>query len=129
LGPNGSGKSTTLKMILGFLRPTSGRIHVCGVPSENRRAREFIGYLPENPRFPRFLTGRELLDYYGSLVGLARKDRMSRSQEMLELVGLTRAADERVKGYSKGMTQRLAIAQSLLNRPSILIFDEPMSGL
>lgn len=129
LGPNGSGKSTTLKMILGFLRPSLGSIEVCGVPSQSRHARHFIGYLPENPRFPRFLSGLELLDYYGGLLGLAREERHRRSEEMLQLVGLKGAEKERVRGYSKGMTQRLAIAQSLMGRPSILIFDEPMSGL
>jgi ABC-2 type transport system ATP-binding protein len=129
LGPNGSGKSTTLKMLMGFLKPTQGQILICGVSSEERRARSFLGYLPENPKFQRFLTGREALFYYGKLLSLPTALLTKRIDELLELVGLRHAGDERVHGYSKGMTQRLAIAQSLLNSPSILIFDEPMSGL
>lgn len=129
LGPNGSGKSTTLKMLMGFLRPTQGQILICGVPSDERAARSFLGYLPENPRFQKFLTGREVLFYYGKLLGLATTHLKKKSEELLELVGLPHAGDDRVQGYSKGMTQRLAIAQALLNSPSILVFDEPMSGL
>jgi ABC-2 type transport system ATP-binding protein len=129
LGPNGSGKSTTLKMLLGFLKPTSGQILVCGISSEERAARSFLGYLPENPRFQKFLRGREVLFYYGKLLGIDTPKLLKRTEELLELVGLKHAGDERVQGYSKGMTQRLAIAQSLLNSPSILVFDEPMSGL
>lgn len=129
LGPNGSGKSTTLKMLLGFLKPTRGEILVCGVPSNEREARKFIGYLPENPKFQRFLRGSEVLYYYGKLLGLPTEKLVKRVGDLLELVGLTHAGHERVSGYSKGMTQRLAIAQTLLNSPPILVFDEPMSGL
>jgi ABC-2 type transport system ATP-binding protein len=129
LGPNGSGKSTTLKMILGFLKPTSGEILICGQPAEQRLARSFIGYLPENPRFQKFLTGNEILRYYGKLLGLSGTALSKRTESLLDLVNLKHAGDERVQGYSKGMTQRLAIAQSLLNTPPLLIFDEPMSGL
>jgi len=129
LGPNGSGKSTTLKMMMGFLKATSGQILICGIPSTERAARTMLGYLPENPRFQKFLRGREVLFYYGKLLGIGTQNLLRRTEELLELVGLKHAGDERVQGYSKGMTQRLAIAQSLLNRPSILVFDEPMSGL
>lgn len=129
LGPNGSGKSTTIKMILGLLRPTTGDIFVDGIGSAERAARTRIGYLPENPRFQRFLTGSQILRYYGRLLGLPGRELAARQVELLELVGLKSAGEERVQGYSKGMTQRLAIAQSLLNRPRLLIFDEPMSGL
>lgn len=129
LGPNGSGKSTTMKMILGFLKPTSGEILVCGESVENRSARSHIGYLPENPRFQKFLTGRDILSYYGKLLGLSGNLLKQRLEYLLELVNLKHACDERVQGYSKGMSQRLAIAQSLLNNPALLIFDEPMSGL
>lgn len=129
LGPNGSGKSTTLKMLMGFLKPTRGELLVCGVPANEREARRFIGYLPENPKFQRFLRGKEVLSYYGKLLGLPTDKLNRRVADLLELVGLTHAGDERVNGYSKGMTQRLAIAQALLNSPPILIFDEPMSGL
>ena len=129
LGPNGSGKSTTIKMIMGFLKPTTGEILVCGYPADNRLARNYIGYLPENPRFQKFLTATEVLKYYGSLLGIDRKTLTSRLPHMLELVSLSHAAKERVQGFSKGMVQRLAIAQSLLHQPKLLIFDEPMSGL
>lgn len=129
LGPNGSGKSTTIKMIMGFLRPTEGEILVCGYSAENRAARNFIGYLPENPRFQKFLTAHDLLRYYGGLLGISGKELQNRAEYLLDLVGLKLAAHERVQGFSKGMTQRLAIAQALLNQPKLLIFDEPMSGL
>lgn len=129
LGPNGSGKSTTIKMIMGFLKPTEGEIVVCGKPADDNAARREIGYLPENPRFPKFLTGRELMSFYAGLYGMTGNERGKRIEELLELVNLTKACDERIQGYSKGMTQRLAIAQSMLSKPSILIFDEPMSGL
>ncbi len=129
LGPNGSGKSTTLKMILGFLHPTSGEILVCGKNCKEKEARSQIGYLPENPRFPKFLKAKEALEYYGALYHLSPQIIDIRADELLELVGLKEVAEERIKGFSKGMVQRLAIAQSLMNKPRILIFDEPMSGL
>jgi len=129
LGPNGSGKSTIIKMILGLLNPTSGEISICGYKSNEKKARGLIGYLPENPRFQKFLTAREILHYYGKLLYLETGPLKSRVEELLELVCLTRAADERTQGFSKGMIQRLAVAQSLLAKPPLLIFDEPMSGL
>ena len=129
LGPNGSGKSTTLKMILGFLTPTRGEIFIEGVSAADRNARKNIGYLPENPRFQKFLTGEQILTYYGRLLQIEAKALKQRIPHLLARVGLGHAGRERVQGYSKGMTQRLAIAQALLNQPSLLIFDEPMSGL
>jgi ABC-2 type transport system ATP-binding protein len=129
LGANGSGKSTTLKMILGFLAPTHGEISICGASPKTRAAHKLVGYLPENPRFQRFLTGHEILRYLSSLSGMARQEREKRIDELLEMVGLTTARSERVQGYSKGMMQRLALASALLNRPKVLILDEPMSGL
>ncbi|MBY0371486.1 ABC transporter ATP-binding protein [bacterium] len=129
LGANGSGKSTTLKMILGFLRPTSGNILIAGVTAGTRASRTHLGYLPENPRFQRFLRGRSILEYIGRLHRMSGAGLSRRCTELLELVGLEHAGGERVQGYSKGMIQRLAIAQALINRPKILIFDEPMSGL
>ena len=129
LGPNGSGKSTTIKMILGFIKPNRGEILVCGHLAGTREARAIIGYLPENPRFQRFLKAREILRYYGKLLSLKKQDLSVRVDYLLELVGLKEAANERIHGFSKGMTQRLAVAQSLLNEPRLLIFDEPMSGL
>lgn len=129
LGPNGSGKSTTIKMILGFIKPDRGEILVCGHAAGSREARAIIGYLPENPRFQRFLRAIEILRYYGHLHGLRKQALDSRLIYLLELVGLKDAAKERIHGFSKGMVQRLAVAQSLLNEPRLLIFDEPMSGL
>jgi ABC-2 type transport system ATP-binding protein len=129
LGANGSGKSTTIKMILGFLKPTHGQIFVCDQPAGTRQSRALIGYLPENPRFQKFLRGEYILNYYGKLYGLSGKQLSQQTDHMLDLVGLKHARAERVGGYSKGMTQRLAIAQALMNRPKLLIFDEPMSGL
>jgi len=128
LGPNGSGKSTTFKLLLGFLRPTSGNILVRGEPLSTKM-RRYIGYLPENPRFPSFIFAKQALQYYGHLYGLSGATLEKKCTELLELVGLSHAANERVRGFSKGMGQRLAIAQALLNEPSLLIFDEPMSGL
>lgn len=129
LGPNGSGKSSILKMALGFIRPTSGEILICGHSPRERRSRSFVGYLPENPRFQRFLNARDILAYYGMLCGLERTQLSRKVPELLELVGLKDASLERISGYSKGMVQRLAMAQALLATPKILIFDEPMSGL
>lgn len=129
LGANGSGKSTTLKMILGFLRPTRGQIQIEGRDAGTRESRRHLGYLPENPKFQKFLRGAEVLTYIGRLHGMRGKALEVRCGQLLELVGLTHAGRERVAGYSKGMTQRLAIAQSMLNHPALLIFDEPMSGL
>ena len=129
LGPNGSGKSTTLKIILGFLRPTVGEVSICGHSPNTAGTRRHIGYLPENPRFQKFLTASEALMYLGTLLGSAGKELRFRVDEVLEWVQLTAVSKERVKGFSKGMVQRLAIAQSLFAKPPILIFDEPMSGL
>lgn len=129
LGPNGSGKSTTIKMMLGFLRPTRGQISLLGHAPIETKARRFIGYLPENPRFQKFLTARQLLHYHGCLLNLLRTELPGRIDELLEWVNLREAASDRIQSYSKGMGQRLAIAQALLGRPRLLIFDEPMSGL
>ncbi|MCB0403725.1 MAG: ABC transporter ATP-binding protein [Bdellovibrionales bacterium] len=129
LGPNGSGKSTILKMSLGFIRPTAGEILVCGHPPSERQSRAFVGYLPENPRFQKFLSAKEVLFYYGTLCRLEKSELSKRVDELLDLVGLSDARAERIAGFSKGMVQRLAMAQALLSRPRILLFDEPMSGL
>ncbi len=128
LGPNGSGKSTTFKLLMGFLKPTAGNLFLFGEPARTESRRK-IGYLPENPRFPQFFTATQALRYYGRLLGLGAIQLDRKVGELLELVDLKAAANERIKGFSKGMGQRLAIAQSLLNEPSLLIFDEPMSGL
>lgn len=129
LGANGSGKSTSLKMLLGFLRPSSGEIRIHGGAPSDHRTRNKIGYLPENPRFQKFLTAEQILAYYGHLLEMGGKELTKRIEFLLSLVGLNNAKKQRVAEFSKGMVQRLAIAQSILHHPKILVFDEPMSGL
>ncbi|MFO0838694.1 MAG: ABC transporter ATP-binding protein [Phycisphaerae bacterium] len=129
LGPNGSGKSTTIKMILGLLHPTRGRITVFGKAPDDVRIKSRIGYLPEESYLYRFLNARETLDYYGTLFQLHRRERRKRSEELLEMVGLKSAARRPVGEYSKGMARRIGLAQALINDPDLLILDEPTSGL
>lgn len=129
LGPNGSGKSTTIKMLLGLLRPTAGTISVLGRPAGDIRAKARIGYLPENTHLHRFLTPRETLRYYGSLFGLDRRTCRTRVDELLEMVDLNDDANRAIGGFSKGMARRVGIAQALINAPDLLILDEPTSGL
>ena len=128
LGPNGSGKSTTFKLLMGFLKPSAGNILLFGEPACTA-SRQQVGYLPENPRFPHFFNASQALRFYGHLLGLDGTPLENKISELLELVGLSASRNERIKGFSKGMGQRLAIAQSLLNDPKLLVFDEPMSGL
>jgi len=129
LGPNGSGKSTTIKMILGLLRPTRGRLQVLGHEPEDVRVKSRIGYLPEESYLYRFLNPLETLDYYGKLFGLDRSTRKRRCGELLEMVGLHQVAHRPVGEFSKGMARRLGLAQALINDPEFLILDEPTSGL
>ena len=129
LGPNGSGKSTTIKMILGLLHPTRGRISVFNRPPDDVRVKNRIGYLPEESYLYRFLNARETLDYYGTLFKLHRRERSRRTDELLEMVGLRSAARRPVGEYSKGMARRIGLAQALINDPDLLILDEPTSGL
>ncbi len=129
LGPNGSGKSTTIKMILGLLRPTRGHVSVFGRPPDDVRTKARIGYLPEESYLYRFLNARETLDYYGTLFRLGRSERRRRTEELLEMVGLRSAARRPVGEYSKGMARRIGLAQALINDPDLLILDEPTSGL
>ncbi len=129
LGPNGAGKTTAVKMLVGLIRPTAGDGRVLGYPLGDHRARRQIGYLPELFRFHDWLTGEELLDLHGQLYGLSRAERRRRISEVLELVGLTEAARRRVRTYSKGMQQRIGIAQALLAAPRLVILDEPTSAL
>ncbi|MDX9867708.1 MAG: ABC transporter ATP-binding protein [Kiritimatiellia bacterium] len=129
LGPNGSGKSTTLKMLLGLLRPSAGTIRVLCAPPQSLRARARIGYLPEISHLHPFLTPRETLRYYASLFGLGRRETERRTAELLEMVDLTQAADRAVGRFSKGMARRVGLAQALVNAPELLILDEPTSGL
>lgn len=129
LGPNGSGKSTTIKVVLGLLKASTGTCEVFGRNSEDASARMRVGYLPEAPYFQRFLTGRELLAYCGSLSGLERNGAGRRIDSLLEKVGLEDAGDRRVGAYSKGMLQRIGLAQALVADPDLLILDEPTAGV
>lgn len=129
LGPNGSGKSTTLKMILGLLYPTSGSIRILGAAPTDVAVKARIGYLPEVSHLHAFLTPRETLHYYASLFGLSAQATKQRTNELLEMVGLTQAADRAVGRFSKGMARRVGVAQALVNAPELLILDEPTSGL
>ncbi len=129
LGPNGSGKSTTIKMILGLLRPTSGQLAVFGRSPTEVDIKARIGYLPEESYLYGFLNARETLDYYGKLFGLGRQERSRRIEELLDMVGLRAAQFRPVREYSKGMQRRIGIAQALINDPDFLILDEPTTGL
>jgi ABC-2 type transport system ATP-binding protein len=129
LGPNGAGKTTTLKLLLGLLRPTSGSAEVLGESAAGLAHRAGLGYLPEAPYFYDYLTGREFLDFCGRLCGLTQAVRRERVTRLLGLVDLERAADVRLRTYSKGMLQRVGMAQALVNDPRLLILDEPQSGL
>lgn len=129
IGPNGSGKSTTMKVILGLLKPTQGSTSIFGVPSTEVGSRHSVGFLPENPYFYKHLTGRETLHFYGSLCGMRGERLKSRTDEMLAITGLEDAATRRVGGYSKGMLQRLGLAQALIHEPRLLVLDEPTAGV
>lgn len=129
LGPNGSGKSTTIKLMLGLLKPTSGRIAVFGKPPTDVEIKRRIGYLPEESYLYPFLNARETLDYYGRLFNIERRTRLRRIEELLEMVGLQGAQFRQVREYSKGMQRRIGIAQALINDPDFLILDEPTTGL
>ncbi len=129
LGPNGSGKSTTIKMILGLLRPTRGRIALFGKQPTDVAVKRRIGYLPEESYLYPFLNARETLDYYGKLFNLDPKTRARRTDELLDMVGLAGAQHRPVREYSKGMQRRIGLAQALINDPEFLILDEPTTGL
>ena len=130
LGPNGAGKTTTLKLLMRLIFPTEGSARILGNPIDVVSTRSRIGYLPENPYFYDYLSGRELLEYTGALFGLSSKEAASRSTELLEIVGLdSDRANRQLRKYSKGMLQRIGIAQALVNDPEIVFMDEPMSGL
>jgi ABC-2 type transport system ATP-binding protein len=129
LGPNGSGKSTTMKVVLGLVTPTSGKTEIFGCDSERVESREQVGFLPENPYFYKFLTGQETLEFYGRLCGLRGAKLRERAKELLSLVRLENAADRRIGGYSKGMLQRIGLAQALIQEPRLLVLDEPTAGV
>jgi ABC-2 type transport system ATP-binding protein len=130
LGPNGAGKTTTLKVLMRLIYPTAGRAWILGKPIDDNFVRMRIGYLPENPYFYDYLSGRELLEYSAALFGIPKKIAGKRASQLLSLVGLEEdRANRQLRKYSKGMLQRIGIAQSLINDPEIVFMDEPMSGL
>lgn len=129
LGPNGSGKSTTLKILLGLQRPDSGRALIFGRPGHLREARAMVGFLPESPCFHSFLTGRESLHFYALLSGLSPITANDRVAQVLEMIKLGDAAERTLATYSKGMLQRIGLAQALVHDPSLIILDEPSSGM
>ena len=129
LGPNGAGKTTTVKMLLGLVRPTSGSASLFGIPVSQPAARRRVGYLPEQFRFPPWLTGARLLDLHSRLVGLDAEERRQHAAEVLELVGLAGREREPIGSYSKGMQQRIGLAQALVGDPALVILDEPTSAL
>ena len=129
LGPNGSGKSTTLKIILGLVSPTRGRTEIFGRDSRLVESREAVGFLPENPYFYKFLSGEETLRFFGRLCGMRGTTLRSRVNELLDLVGLNKARDRRLGTYSKGMLQRIGLAQALIHDPRLVVLDEPTAGV
>ncbi len=130
LGGNGAGKTTTIKILMGLLFPTEGSAKILGSPIDDVKMRSRIGYCPENPYFYDYLTPLELLDYFGQLFGLDASVRSSRSEDLLNAVGLEEVAWKRqLRKFSKGMQQRVGLAQALINEPEIVFLDEPMSGL
>lgn len=129
LGPNGAGKSTSIKMLLGLVRPTAGSAFVLGAPVSNVEVRRHVGFLPEDFRFYDWLTAAELLHLHGRLCGMSAATLQLRVPAVLDLVGLTPHGDRRLRGFSKGMLQRIGLAQALVHEPQILFLDEPTSGL
>jgi len=129
IGPNGSGKSTTMKALLGLVAPTSGTCAIFGKDSAKTDSRNDVGFLPENPYFYKHLSGRETLGFYGRLCGLRGRVLKDRVSELLALVDLEGARDRRIGGYSKGMLQRIGLAQALVQEPRLLILDEPTAGV
>jgi len=129
LGPNGAGKTTTMNVLLGFVAPTSGTAYLFGIDVRQPIARQRIGYLPELTYYYKFLTAEELLRFYAKIFGIARGEADKRIDQLLKLVELESARKRPIKSYSKGMQQRVGLAQALINNPDLLILDEPTSGL
>lgn len=129
LGPNGAGKSTTIKLLMRLISPTSGTARILGKPIEDVSMHQDLGYLPEQPYFYDYLTGAELLNYFARFHGLTANDRQERVQKMLKKVGLETAKKIQLRKYSKGMLQRVGMAQAILHEPQVVVLDEPMSGL
>jgi ABC-2 type transport system ATP-binding protein len=129
IGPNGSGKTTTIKLIMGLNFPSGGEGEVLGKPLGDRAVRRRMGYLPERPYFYDYLTAEEFLHFYGSLHGMSKKERQRKIDELLPLVHMERARHVQLRKFSKGMLQRVGVAQALINDPELVVFDEPSSGL
>ncbi len=129
LGPNGAGKTTTIKILMNLLRPTSGRARILGEPPDAVTMRRRIGYLPENPYFYDYLTAEELLNYVGRLFGIAQPALQRKVRDLLRKVGLGDSGRTQLRRFSKGMIQRMGIAQAMINDPEVMFLDEPMSGL
>ncbi|MCL4124680.1 UNVERIFIED_CONTAM: hypothetical protein GTU68_021074 [Idotea baltica] len=129
LGPNGAGKTTFLKIMLGVIRKTSGKASLLGFPAGSRKGRRLVGYLPEHLRVPAHLTGYQALEYFGNLSDVPTRVVRAKRDELLETVGLAQRAKDNVRQYSKGMLQRLGLAQALLHDPELLVLDEPTDGL
>ncbi|MBZ5547759.1 MAG: ABC transporter ATP-binding protein [Acidobacteriia bacterium] len=129
LGPNGAGKTTTLKLLMGLVLPTAGTARILGMEVDDPRVKAQIGFLPEQPYFYDYLTAQELLEYYGQLSGVPAKERAARVEKMLARVGLQDAARVQLRKFSKGMLQRVGLAQAILHDPKLVFLDEPMSGL
>ena len=129
LGPNGAGKTTTIKILMGLIYPTKGKAWIMDRELGDMEVKSHIGFLPEQPYFYDYLTSNEFLEFYGQLFGLERKELKTRIKPLLALVGLEKAADIQLRKFSKGMLQRIGIAQALINHPELIVLDEPMSGL
>ena len=129
LGPNGAGKTTLVKIMMTVVRPTKARGTVLGRPIGHKPTLARVGYLPEHHRFPSYLTGRQVLEFYAALAKVDRKTRRARSAELLELVGMRAWANKKISSYSKGMMQRVGIAQALMNDPDLIVLDEPTDGV
>jgi ABC-2 type transport system ATP-binding protein len=129
LGPNGAGKSTLVKIMMSVVKPTRATGTILGRPIGDKATLARVGYLPENHRFPRYLTGRQTLEFFGALSGLGRQERRMRAGELLDTVGMTTWADRRISQYSKGMMQRVGLAQAMMNDPSLIVLDEPTDGV
>jgi ABC-2 type transport system ATP-binding protein len=129
IGPNGAGKTTTIQVLLGFVKPASGTARLLDADVRHAAARRRIGFLPESPAFPPFLSGREFLESCGRFFGMSAREARRRAGERLEEMGLSEAADRRMGTYSRGMLQRVGLAQALINDPDLLLLDEPTGGM
>ena len=129
IGPNGAGKTTTIKTMMGLIHPTSGNVKIFGRDIKEISLKTDMGFLPEAPYFYDYLTAREFLDFYGQLFGLGKKERKRKIEELLDMVDLKEAKDTQLRKFSRGMLQRIGLAQALINNPELVVLDEPMSGL